>query len=145
MPLILIAKQLGRLGLLGLGLAEPVHGQDGVRSSPERQIAVGIGERLPVLDLEPGQHVAEDPARICCRAAVKAGVTARAQGRHVGDPVEVDGAPCLLGHRDDVVDLDVRVSVTGQKGRARGLAHSAAVVVVDADEVGQLQGALERC
>ena len=61
------------------------------------------------------------------------------------DTVEVDGAPCLLGHRDDVVDLDVRVSVTGQKGRARGLAHSAAVVVVDADRVGQLQGALEGC
>ena len=78
--------------------AEPVHGQDGVRSGPERQIDVCFGERLPVLDLEPCQHVAEDTTRICCGTAVKAGVTARAQGRHVRDPVKVDDAPCLLGH-----------------------------------------------
>ena len=53
------------------------------RSSSERQIAVRLSERLPVLDLEPCQHVAEDPARICCGTPVKAGVTARAQRGHV--------------------------------------------------------------
>ena len=46
--------------------------------------------------------------------------------------------PACWAIGNDVVDLDVRVSVTGQKGRARSLAHSAAVAVVDADEVGQL-------